>query len=141
MERVVLIFILILLVFGCSGSKNKPTVVEKQAGVNDTIRIANDKLEYEVIIIEPGFNAWLAQAKPRGYYSQGYLESRNQVWVVEYNYRVLQPTRYNSNLYILQIDYWNHIDYGYEVNYLLYNYLVYFQQKYNQKLGTFRVHN
>jgi hypothetical protein len=26
---------------------------------NDTIRIANDELEYEVIIIDPGFNTWL----------------------------------------------------------------------------------
>jgi hypothetical protein len=27
---------------------------------NDTIRIANDTLEYEVIIIDPGFSTWLA---------------------------------------------------------------------------------
>ena len=40
-------------------------------------------------------------------------------------------------LYEMQIDYQNNINYGYEVNYILYNYFVYFQQKYKQKLGGF----
>ena len=38
---------------------------------NDTVRIANDELEYEVIIIDPGFSTWLnSTALPRNYYSQ-----------------------------------------------------------------------
>lgn len=104
----------------------------------DTIRIANDSLEYEILIIEPGFNSWLAStAKPEGFYSQEYMESRNRQYVSEWNQRVLQPLRYNSNLYELQIDYQPHIDYGYEVNYKLYNYFIYFQLTYKQRLGSF----
>tara|TARA_R100001369_G_scaffold92827_1_gene140223 strand:- start:155 stop:577 length:423 start_codon:yes stop_codon:yes gene_type:complete len=101
---------------------------------NDTVRIANDSLEYEIIIIEPGFNSWLITQKPRGYYGLNYLENKNQFFVSEYNARVRNPQRYSSNLYPQEINYSYNTDYGYEVNYLLYNYFVYFQQKYNQKL-------
>jgi len=104
----------------------------------DTVRIANDKLEYEILIIEPGFNFWLeSRAKPEGYYSQEFLENRNKLYVTEWNSRVLQPQRYNPNLYEMQIDYQPFIDYGYEVNYKLYNYFIYFQIHYKQQLTGF----
>ena len=102
----------------------------------DTFRIANDKLEYEIIIIEPGFNSWLERmAKPEGYYSQEFLEGRNQIYVSEWNRRVLRPSVYNTSLYEMQIDYNTSIDYGYEVNYKLYNYFIYFQLHYKQQLS------
>lgn len=102
---------------------------------NDTVRIANDSLEYEIIIIDPGFNSWLAtRARQRGYYSQQYLENKNRFWVTEWNARAMDPRRWNG-MYQMQIDYSPNIDYGYEVNFLLYNYLVYFQLTNNQKLG------
>lgn len=106
--------------------------------INDTVRIANDSLEYEVIIIDPGFSSWLAsRAYPRGYHSQTYLENKNRLYVTEWNIRVLQPQRYNPNLYEMQINYDQNINYGYEVNYLIYNYMIYFQNTYNQKLYGF----
>lgn len=105
---------------------------------NDTVAIANDSLEYEIIIIEPGFDAWLhSVARPEGYYSQQFLENRNQIYVINWNQRVTQPFRYDPDLYTLQIDYDPQTDYGYEVNYKLYNYFIYFQRKYNQRLAGF----
>lgn len=105
----------------------------------DTINISSDKTEYEIIIIEPGFNTWLQSiARPEGYYGQSFLENRNQILVINWNQRVLQPQRFDSNLYQLQIDYRAGIDYGYEVNYKLYNYFLYFQRKNGQRLGPFR---
>jgi hypothetical protein len=102
---------------------------------NDTVRIANDELEYEVIIIDPGFNTWLvSRAYPKGYHSQSFMENKNRLWISEWNIRVLQPFRYDPNLYGMTIDYNSNIDYGYEVNYLIYNYLVYFQNTNKQKL-------
>ena len=119
----------------------EPTADEKVAfnkTEGDTILIASDKTEYEIIIIEPGFNFWLLSiAKPEGYYSQSFLENRNQIYVITWNQRVLQPAQYDPNLYQLQINYDTNIDYGYEVNYKLYNYFIYFQRKYNQRLGPF----
>lgn len=101
---------------------------------NDTIRIANDSLEYEIIIIEPGFNGWLATQPPRGYYTQSAMEISNNFKVLEYNLRTRDPIRYGSSLYVFPIDYDRTIDYGYEVNYLLFNYFLFFEQRYNQKL-------
>lgn len=137
--RIYLIIITIVLgtIISCSTSKKLAgaTTDSKALAANDTVRIANDSLEYEVIIIDPGFTGWLAsRAKPRGYYGQAYLENKNRLWVMEWNNRVLNPQRY-GDMYSLTIDYQPTIDYGYEVNYLLYNYLVYFQISNRQKLG------
>ncbi|MEP1488590.1 MAG: DUF6146 family protein [Algibacter sp.] len=139
-------FIYILLVCGfiisCSTSKktaplNKDARTEALAK-NDTVTISNDELEYEIIIIEPGFNFWLSsRARPEGFYSQQYMENRNVQYVIEWNQRVNQPSRFRSDLYEMQIDYRSGIDYGYEVNYKLYNYFIFFQLTYNQRLGSF----
>ena len=121
---------------GCSSSKN--TATKNEPKTSDTLRIANADLEYEVIIIEPGFNSWLmSTARPRGYYSESYMESRNQIYVTEWNSRVMQPNRYNPNLYEMQINYDRGTHYGYEVNYLIYNYFIYFQLHYKQQLSGF----
>ena len=102
---------------------------------SDTVRIANDSLEYEVIIIDGGFTSWLAsRAQARGYYGEPYLRNKNTIWTTEWNARVLNAQRY-GDLYQMRIDYDPKINYGYEVNYLIYNYLVYFQQTNNQRLG------
>lgn len=132
-----------LLLMNCSISKDSLGISKEEQKAfeqvkGDTISISSDKTEYEIIIIEPGFNTWLNSiARPEGYYSQNFLENRNYLMVMEWNQRVLQPARFNPNLYELQIDYSQNIDYGYEVNYKLYNYFVYFQRKYNQRLGPF----
>lgn len=135
--------VLLIGVSSCKSSKNAVVISDAEKEVfkeqeGDTITIANAKTEYEIIIIEPGFNFWLQSiAKPEGYYDQTYMENRNNIYVLEWNQRVLQPQRYDPNLYELQIDYSPLIDYGYEVNFKLYNYFIYFQRKYNQRLGSF----
>ncbi|WP_405382113.1 DUF6146 family protein [Maribacter sp. LLG6340-A2] len=140
---IVLAGICFALLLNCGTSNKSLSITENEKEVfnhieEDTVSIASDKIEYEIIIIEPGFNTWLNSiAKPEGYYSQEYMENRNYIMVLEWNQRVIQPMRYNPNLYELQIDYDQHIDYGYEVNYKLYNYFIYFQRKYNQRLGPF----
>ncbi len=133
-------FIIYFTILSCNVPKHSTTENQKPNNIKtgDTISIANKELEYEIIIIEPGFNAWLVStAKPKGYYSQNFLENRNYNYVLEWNSRVLQPQRFNPDLYEMQIDYQQGIDYGYEVNYKLYNYFIYFQIKYKQQLGAF----
>lgn len=128
-----------LVIFSCTAVKPHDTSFKKPtATVGDTVRIANEELEYEVIIIEPGFNAWLSSvALPRNYHSQSFLESKNFMYVTEWNNRARQPMRYNSNLYEMPINYDPNINYGYEVNYLIYNYMIYFQNTYKQQLYGF----
>ena len=143
MKHFIYLLLVCAFITSCNTSKatpSKKTDNEKALNqkLSDTITIANDELEYEIIIIEPGFNYWLAsQARAEGYYSQQYLENKNYQYVIEWNQRVNQPSRFDPNLYELQIDYQHNIDYGYEVNYKLYNYFIFFQKTYNQRLGPY----
>ncbi len=100
---------------------------------NDTIHIVNKELEYEIIIIEPGFYSWLVTQPPRSFYGISYLEGRNRLYVSEYNRRV-RDLHYSRIIYQQQIDYEPTVHYGLEVNYLLYNYFKFFEKTYNQKI-------
>ena len=129
--------LLFILLFSCNSIK---TIDQKTTSgtISDTVRIANEELEYEVIIIDAQYSSWLyTNARPRNYYSKSFLESRNRVWLLEWNRRTMNPSQYNPNLYEMTVNYDPNVDYGYEVNYLIYNYLVFFQNRYNQPLGTF----
>lgn len=136
-------YVIIILAFivGVSSCDTTKSVVRGDSSTNeidnDTVRIANDSLEYEIIIIEPGFNNWLITQPPMGYYGQSFLENRNIFLVSEYNRRVYN-INFPRDLYIQEINYDPNIDYGLEVNYLLYNYFRYFQRTYNQNLGVGR---
>ncbi|MEJ6791400.1 MAG: DUF6146 family protein [Lacinutrix sp.] len=140
MKNTLLLLTIIVMVFACNASKENITPENKtvQLKKGDTIKISGDKLEYDIIIIEAGFGAYLDSiAKPEGYYTQGYLESKNIRYVQAWNSRVINPSRYDSNLYEMEINYRQGVDYGYDVNYKIYNYFVYFQNNYNQNLlGT-----
>lgn len=137
------VFILGILIIQCSGSKKALEISNEEKKVFnntelDTVAIQNDSLQFDIIIMEVGFATWLqSMAQPKGYYTQTFMENRNRIYVMNWNQRVLDPYNYNPNLYELQINYYPNIDYGYDVNYKLYNYFIYFQRKYNQRLGPF----
>ncbi|NVJ89312.1 MAG: hypothetical protein HWD82_07715 [Flavobacteriaceae bacterium] len=129
-----LIFLTIFasLLYACGSSliNNSKNIKE------EPVKIANDSLEYEIIIIDPGFTNYInAIAQPRGFYSQKYMEIRNIAWVLTWNQRARNLNTFNPNIYQNEIDYDRNIDYGYEVNYLLFNYFLFAQQKYNMDLG------
>ena len=136
MKKIAFIIVLIAIIGACSTPKNNLAPLTATTAVKgDTVRIANDSLEYEVIIIDPGFSTWLNSiALPRGYYSQFYLENKNRFYITEWNNRAQQPLRFDPNLYEMTINYDPQINYGYEVNYLIYNYMIYFQNRYQQRL-------
>jgi len=131
-----------LILMACGATKsnadlNKNNGTGSTAGEEkamDTIRIVNEELEYEIIILELGFESWLATQRPQSYYTQSTLEIKNLFYVNEWNNRVRQPFVYNPNLYWQEIDYSQGIDYGMEVNYLLYMYFRFFEEKYRQNL-------
>jgi len=127
--------VLIALV-SCSTYKNTETkrYTAPTAAVNDTVRIANDSLAYEILIFEPGFNAWLATQPPRGFYAQATMEQLNYLKVTNYNLRVQNPIAQDPHLYTLRIDYDRNTNYGYEVNYMLYHYFLFFEERYTQRL-------
>ena len=136
MKKLGFLIVIVIGIISCKTSNEyRSTTSEVNIKDQDTVRIANDDSDYEIIIIEPGFNNWLInRARPRGFYTQQFLENRNAQYVVAWNNRVLDPSNYNPRLYEMQIDYNTSIDYGYEVNYMLYYYFIYFQLNYNQQL-------
>ena len=139
MKKIFVPLLFIVVLASCHFDKNITTKAKTpdKPKASDIVRIANDSLQYEVIIIDSGFNSWLAgHAKPRNYYSESYLENKNQIYVTEWNNRALQPQRYHD-LYEMQINYDRNIHYGYEVNYLIYNYMIYFQLTNKQQLAGF----
>lgn len=143
MKNVLLFLLLALTIYSCqttgktASQTHDPYDTDTLTVDNDTVRIANDSLEYEIIIIEPGFSYFLAsRAKPEGYHSLSYLENKNQFLVSDYNQRVRQPFRYDSGIYTQEINYDPQIDYGYEVNYKLYNYFVFLSERYNQRFSV-----
>lgn len=124
-------FLVFLSVISCGTTQRDSKRSESHQQVSgDTIKISNDSLDYKVIVFEPGFESWLQTQKPRGFYSQNYLERHNQHSATTYNGRIYS----NPRLYPQEIDYQANIDYGYEVNYMLFHYFLFFEQKYNQKL-------
>jgi uncharacterized protein DUF6146 len=160
MKTFIVILLLIVSIYSCSTSQKS---IDKKAIVktditndtitndtitndtitndtitNDTIKIENKELEYEIIIIDIGFNSWLATQKPMSYYANNTLAIRNYFNVIEWNIRFLDPITYDPNLYEVQIEYDRNIDYGIEVNYLLFMYFNFFQEKYNQRLAYYR---
>ena len=147
MRYIFFIITLLLILLSCGSiekkSNNDLNISEEEKAIFESkddkaVTIANDSIEYQITIIDPGFSFWLNSiAKPRGFYSNQYMRNRNNIYVINWNQRVSEPLRYNSNLYEMQINYDSSIDYGYEVNYQLYNYFIYFQRKYNQRLGPF----
>lgn len=139
MKRIlVVLFAVFSFLVACNVSQDKKSFDDKPKLESDTIRISNKELEYDIIIIDPGFTNWFNTfAKPRNYYSQAYMEARNIIWVLEWNRRFQLPNQYNRDLYEMRIDYDTSTNYGYEVNYMLYNYLIYFQLTYKQQLGGY----
>ena len=133
LKQIILLLSVSLFIWACGSSpiKNKTTVKE------EPVVIANDSLEYEITILDIGFNLYLnSVAHSRGYYSQEYLESRNQFFVTNWNMRAQNTSQFNPDIYENVIDYQSNIDYGYEVNYLLFNYFMFAQQKYKMSLGS-----
>lgn len=131
-KQLFFLFLLVSFFWACSSVPITKKTIEKE----EPVVIANDSLEYEIIIIDPGFTYFLnAVAQPAGYYSQNYMEARNRAWVTTWNIRAQNPSQYNPNIYENIIDYQLNIDYGYEVNYKLFNYFLFAQQKYRMNLG------
>jgi len=123
----VISFLLLISVFYRSLGQDKPSA---RIAVADTA--SKDSTEYELIIIDPGFEVWLAQQHPKEYYSQYYYESWNRLYVPEWNYRYFS-NKYHGE-YDSYIDYNPKINYGLDLNYKLYYYFKYFEETHNTRL-------
>jgi len=95
--------------------------------------LVKDSVEYELIVLDPGYETFLATQKPASFFSQEYYETWNYRYVTEWNMRHDNPLRYDG-LYETNIYYDPFTDYGLDLNYRLYYYFRFFEEKNGVKL-------
>jgi uncharacterized protein YcfL len=133
LKNVLTVITLSLLISSCGSYPTKSKTKIKE----DPVVIANEKLAYEIIIIDQGFTTFLnTQARTRDYYSNTYLRNKNKRYVQVWNSRARNPQRYNPSIYENVINFDPTVDYGLEVNYKLYWYFKFAEQKYRMRLDN-----
>ncbi len=95
--------------------------------------VAEDSLEYQLIVSDSKFEAFLAMQPSSEFYSQAYYEGWNQQYVIEWNIRHSNPIRYGG-FYETEIHYDLFTDYGMDLNYRLYNYFRFIEKEYGIQL-------
>ena len=128
MKNIIVLFAVCFIVISGFGFTGK-TAHEYMPNA-DTLSIKEgDTTEYEIIIIEPGFESWMVtNARPRWYYTQQFYENRNKIYVNDWNTRVIETM--SQPPFEERIEYNPNVDYGLEVNYQLYWYFKYLEHKY-----------
>lgn len=100
-----------------------------QSNLTDSSGIIIDSTEYELIIFDPGYELYLISQPPISYYSKNYYKSWNIKYVSEWNNRHI--LRANTGLFESYIDYNPFVDYDLELEYKLYYYFQFFEEKNN----------
>ncbi len=99
-----------------------------------SINVSENEDEHELMVLDSGFESWLATQPSIAMYSYSFLRAKNTIFVAEYNNRVNNRQNYSFDLYPQRIEYSSTEEYNKELQYTLYNYFIYFQKKYNQRL-------
>jgi Family of unknown function (DUF6146) len=130
MKKTVFLMLAFLVAIQTVGFSQK----KKQRGGIKADTISVDSLEYRLIILDPGFETWLFSKPPESFYSNDYYAQKNRFYVTEWNQRYMSD---KNGLYDNYIDYKPGIDYGIDLNYKLYYYFRYFEEKNNVHLLNF----
>ena len=88
-----------------------------------------EETEYELIVLEPGYEAYLVTQFPMEYYSENYYKTWNQQYVTEWNIRFLSGP--HRELFENKIYYDLMTNYGMELEYRLYYFFRFFEDKYD----------
>ncbi len=129
-----LLFVLASLFLFVACTPSIPTASNHKG--DNVIDLKGDDEEYELIIIDPGYDSWaVSYAKPINFYSPSYYENWNNIYVQAWNEKVSQVARYRAADFPFEnyIDYNPAIDYGVELNYKLYTYFQYIESIYGRR--------
>ena len=137
-NKLLYIFVFFLTIIGENSSilaqkvseSSNSTTIEK----NDIVYITDNK-SFEVTFKGEHFYKWMKKQTPKHKYLQSSLEIENMQYASEWNRRVGNP-KYDSNKYVQHIDYQikPKLHYGIDVNYELYMYFIFFEEKYEKLL-------
>ena len=119
MKKILFLCAAIALLAACSGPKG---VVKIEPNGNRAA--GEDSTEYELIVLDPGFDSWyMLQDSPARYRTQQYYEGWNRQYVSEWNALARQPGR--RSFFNTIIGYEPNEDYGFELNHKLFYYFQY----------------
>ncbi len=94
--------------------------------------LAGDSTTYKLVVVELGYENYLITQPSMEYYSVSYYKNWNRLYAMEWNKRFLSGP--NQELYEVEINYNSSTDYGIELEYQLYHYFHFFEEKYQVKL-------
>ena len=116
--------------FSCSGLRSLKSSNEQKTSIQ-LDRIGTDSTEYDIIVMDPGFESWfIKNRKPPWYHTKEILAIKNWQYVSVWNHKVTSgdlQMRNQNNPFTETIDYRHGIDYGLDVNYKLYYYFKYIE--------------
>lgn len=124
MKRFIFFGLALVSIWACSGVKKAsvPPAAE--------IEVSADSVEYELVVFDPGFDAYLAtRPYSKDFYSDDYYRNWNIRYCTEWNIRHANPLRY-GDFYETAIPYDAHVDYGLDFNFKLYHYFQFIDEKY-----------
>ena len=135
MKIKILVYIGLLFFAAMSCSPGGIAKVDKPGSPN-LISDKGDGEEYELIIIDPGYQRWYTTyGKPINYYSPAHYKQWNSRYVTQWNALVGRQGVRNSLDYPFEnrIDYDAHIDYGLQLEHELYWYFRYIEHLYGNR--------
>lgn len=108
-----------------------PLFAQENKKDSTSIEISSkDSTEYELLVIDAGFENYLATVPhPKNFYSNEHYRNWNIQYCSEWNRRHQNPIKY-GDFYETQINYDPSVDYGIDLNYKLYYYFQYIEDKY-----------
>lgn len=113
----------ILLFFGCATSNRMLTTTDE-----NLIDIAENDEEYELVVLDPGFDSWFATTwSPSKDRLESYYSYWNQRYVTAWNYKATRA--HTSRNFDTIIGYEPTVDYGIELERKLYYYFRYVDTK------------
>ena len=125
------------MVAACTSGAYTSRDMDRRAQTN-VVDIDEDQEEYELIIMDPGYNRWaVTSAKPIGFYSPQYYRHWNQIYVQAWNELAMSAYRYPGSNFPFEnrIDYNAATDYGVELDYQLFTYFQYVATQYGGRYG------
>jgi len=123
--------LIILIAFITGAFFINPILAQENKKDSTSVEISSeDSTEYELLVFDAGFENYLATVShPKNFYSNEYYKNWNIQYCSEWNRRHQNSFKY-GNFYETQINYEPFVDYGIDLNYKLYYYFQYIEDKY-----------
>lgn len=101
---------------------------------NDTATLVPDtkpmiEAKYDIVVFEPGYDMYLKTQLPKNHYGASYYRNWNIHYVNEWNVRAVQNKL--AGAYQEQINYNPLVEYGIELDYKLYYFFQFIEEKYH----------